>query len=224
MSGPPPPSPSRPAPAPKQARSRLRIKEGRLVSRPLLSVEPNLPYLLLFFRRPHRLDVLHLRMYLLHFFLGSAPLVDARGISMCISVYSLIIVSTEITPPCRRTMSLDIAKPRPVPFSGGLVVKKGLNIFSFTSSGIPIPLSRSVTRIFSSSRRVFNRERRHIALLLALLRKVLTAKIRGITCVSHHVQEHAAKFLRNHLHCGRYPNRSPLPSSRLKSASAARWL
>ena len=33
-------------------------------------------------------------------------------------------------------------KAKPVPSPAGLVVKNGLNIFSFTSGGIPVPLSR----------------------------------------------------------------------------------
>ena len=39
-------------------------------------------------------------------------------------------------------MSLDSAKPSPVPWSVGLVVKNGLKILSTTSGGIPLPLSR----------------------------------------------------------------------------------
>lgn len=35
-----------------------------------------------------------------------------------------------------------IERPSPVPSPVGLVVKKGLNIFSRTSGGIPLPLSR----------------------------------------------------------------------------------
>ena len=33
-------------------------------------------------------------------------------------------------------------QPRPVPSPAGLVVKNGLNIFSLTSGGMPVPLSR----------------------------------------------------------------------------------
>jgi hypothetical protein len=33
-------------------------------------------------------------------------------------------------------------RPRPVPSPVGLVVKNGLNIFSFTSGVMPVPLSR----------------------------------------------------------------------------------
>src|SRR6516164_11108297 len=52
-------------------------------------------------------------------------------------------VSTSILPPCCLTMmSWVIERPSPVPSPVGLVVKKGLNIFSLTSGGIPVPLSR----------------------------------------------------------------------------------
>jgi hypothetical protein len=37
------------------------------------------------------------------------------------------------------TMSWLNERPRPVPSPAGLVVKKGLNIFSFTSGGMPLP-------------------------------------------------------------------------------------
>jgi hypothetical protein len=38
-------------------------------------------------------------------------------------------------------------KPSPVPSPAGFVVKNGLNIFSFTSGGIPVPLSRILISI-----------------------------------------------------------------------------
>ena len=43
---------------------------------------------------------------------------------------------------CLTMMSWLIDRPSPVPSPAGLVVKKGLNIFSFTSGGMPVPLSR----------------------------------------------------------------------------------
>ena len=43
---------------------------------------------------------------------------------------------------CFTMMSWLIERPRPVPSPVGLVVKNGLNIFSFTSGVIPVPLSR----------------------------------------------------------------------------------
>src|ERR1019366_3573598 len=46
-----------------------------------------------------------------------------------------------------------IDRPSPVPSPAGLVVKNGLNIFSLTSSGIPVPLSR--IRISTLSPRFF---------------------------------------------------------------------
>src|SRR3954451_9103230 len=52
-------------------------------------------------------------------------------------------VATSILPPCCfTTMSWLIDKPSPVPSPAGLVVKNGLNICSFTSRGMPVPLSR----------------------------------------------------------------------------------
>jgi hypothetical protein len=52
-------------------------------------------------------------------------------------------VSTSILPSCCLTMmSWLIERPSPVPSPAGLVVKKGLNISSFTSGGMPVPLSR----------------------------------------------------------------------------------
>jgi hypothetical protein len=45
-------------------------------------------------------------------------------------------------------------RPRPVPSPAGLVVKKGLNIFSFTLRGIPVPLSRTLISTRSPRLRV----------------------------------------------------------------------
>ena len=53
-------------------------------------------------------------------------------------------------------MSLESESPSPVPWSVGLVVKNGLKIFSMTSGGMPIPLSRMRTSRWSSSRFVFS--------------------------------------------------------------------
>src|SRR5580692_3423986 len=59
------------------------------------------------------------------------------------SVNSPGLVSTSIVPPCCLTMmSWLIERPSPVPSPAGLVVKNGLNIFSLTSAGMPVPLSR----------------------------------------------------------------------------------
>src|SRR5438876_6199643 len=69
-------------------------------------------------------------------------------------------VATSILPPCCfTTMSWVIERPRPVPSPAGLVVKNGLNIFSCTSAGMPVPLSRMristvVPRFFVVARRV----------------------------------------------------------------------
>src|SRR5258708_11209147 len=66
-----------------------------------------------------------------------------RGRTMVNSVNCPGSVSTSIVPPCCFTMmSWLIERPRPVPSPAGFVVKKGLNIFSFTSVGMPLPLSR----------------------------------------------------------------------------------
>src|SRR5262245_26580494 len=70
---------------------------------------------------------------------------DRRGRTILNSVYAPGLVSTSIAPLCCLTMiSWLMERPRPVPSPAGLVVKKGLNIFSFTSDGMPVPLSRIV--------------------------------------------------------------------------------
>src|SRR3954451_9301026 len=69
--------------------------------------------------------------------------INVRGSVTINSVKIPGSVSTLIVPPCCfTTMSWLIDKPSPVPSPAGLVVKKGLNIFSFTSVAIPMPLSR----------------------------------------------------------------------------------
>src|SRR5258705_9862419 len=66
-----------------------------------------------------------------------------RGRIILNSVNSPGRVSTSIDPACCLTiMSWLRERPRPVPSPGGLVVKNGLNILSFTSGGLPLPLSR----------------------------------------------------------------------------------
>src|SRR5689334_23453802 len=84
---------------------------------------------------------------------GSPDLVSgapARGSTMINSLNAPGLVSTSIDPPCCFTMtSWLIDRPRPVPSPAGLVVKKGLNIFSFTSGRIPTPLSRIVISTLS---------------------------------------------------------------------------
>src|SRR6202043_601056 len=66
-----------------------------------------------------------------------------RGSVIINSVNAPGSVSTSIVPPCCfTTISWLIDKPSPVPSPAGLVVKNGLNIFSFTSNGMPAPLSR----------------------------------------------------------------------------------
>src|SRR5712672_3398662 len=66
-----------------------------------------------------------------------------RGRITLNSVNSPGRVSTSIDPACCLTIiSWRSEGPRPVPSPGGLVVKNGLNILSFTSEGMPLPLSR----------------------------------------------------------------------------------
>src|SRR6516162_4037832 len=73
----------------------------------------------------------------------SAMNVAVRGRITLISVYSPGCVSTSIDPECCFTMmSWVMDRPRPVPSPAGFVVKKGLNILSLTSGGMPVPLSR----------------------------------------------------------------------------------
>jgi hypothetical protein len=77
-----------------------------------------------------------------------------RGNTILNSVKIPGSVSTSMLPPCcLTTMSWLIDRPSPVPSPEGLVVKNGLNIFSLTSSGIPMPLSR--IRISTLSPRFF---------------------------------------------------------------------
>src|ERR1019366_6408799 len=73
-------------------------------------------------------------------FISDAP---ARGRTIRNSVNSPGCVSTSIEPACCLTMMSWLSeRPRPVPSPTGFVVKNGLNIFSFTSGGMPVPLSR----------------------------------------------------------------------------------
>src|SRR5436309_697836 len=66
-----------------------------------------------------------------------------RGKTIVNSVNRPGSVATSMVPPCCLTMmSWLIDSPSPVPSPAGLVVKNGLNIFSFTSGGMPVPLSR----------------------------------------------------------------------------------
>ena len=75
--------------------------------------------------------------------LGFQTNTAVRGRITLISVNSPGWVSTSIEPACCLTMmSWLMERPRPVPSPVGLVVKNGLNIFSFTSGVIPVPLSR----------------------------------------------------------------------------------
>src|ERR1700759_4950064 len=67
----------------------------------------------------------------------------ARGSTTMNSVKLPGSVATSMVPPCCLTMmSWVIDRPSPVPSPAGLVGKNGLNIFSFTSRGMPVPLLR----------------------------------------------------------------------------------
>ena len=72
---------------------------------------------------------------------GSSLAGGSRGSSTTISVNPPGSVCTWMVPPCSRTMSADMARPRPVPLPAGLVVKNGVNILSTISGGMPSPLS-----------------------------------------------------------------------------------
>ena len=66
-----------------------------------------------------------------------------RGRTILNSVNAQGAVSTSMMPPCCFTMmSWLIDRPSPVPSPAGLVVKKGLNIFSFASPSNSGPVSR----------------------------------------------------------------------------------
>src|SRR5208282_1125357 len=77
-----------------------------------------------------------------------------RGRTMVNCVKAPASVETSSIPPCcLTTMSWLIERPRPVPSPAGLVVKNGLNIFAFTSAGMPVPLSRmAISTLFPRSR------------------------------------------------------------------------
>src|SRR6478752_359141 len=109
-----------------------------------------------------------------------------RGRMTLNSVNSPGFVSTSIDPACCLTiMSWLNERPRPVPSPGGLVVKKGLNIFSFTSGGIPMPLSRI---LISTLAEVFRRGSEG-ALITIAIDLDLTLR-RRVKAVGNQVQKH----------------------------------
>src|SRR5271170_3903966 len=86
-------------------------------------------------------------------FASLAPL--ARGRTTVNCVYAPGSVETSNVPPCcLTTMSWLSERPSPVPSPAGLVVKNGLNILAFTSSFIPVPLSRMAISTLSPKSRV----------------------------------------------------------------------
>ena len=54
------------------------------------------------------------------------------------------VLCTWMEPPNSCARSREIDRPRPVPWPVGLVVKNGWNIFAFTCSGMPVPLSETL--------------------------------------------------------------------------------
>src|SRR5262245_56714909 len=77
-----------------------------------------------------------------------------RGRIILNSVKQPTSVSTSIVPACcLTTMSWLSDRPIPVPSPAGFVVKNGLKILSFTSGGMPVPLS--LMRISTRSPRSF---------------------------------------------------------------------
>ncbi len=63
-------------------------------------------------------------------------------------------LSTSIRPPCFVTMPWHVARPRPTPFPGGLVVKNGSKMRGRIASGMPGPLSQTSMTMSLSSVRV----------------------------------------------------------------------
>ena len=59
-------------------------------------------------------------------------------------------LSASMDPPCSSTIRWQIASPSPVPSPTGFVVKKGLNILSRISAGIPGPVSETTISICDS--------------------------------------------------------------------------
>ena len=117
----------------------------------------------------------------------------ARGRITLISVNSPGCVSTSIEPPCCLTiMSWLIERPSPVPSPGGLVVKNGLNIFSLTSGGIPVPLSRIFD--FHAVPEVLGRGRKHRLIIATIdFRFTLRASVES---VRDQVQQNSRDLLR----------------------------
>jgi hypothetical protein len=70
---------------------------------------------------------------------------EAAGRATRKSVPSFTLLSTEISPPAPGTMLRQMESPSPVPTPRGLVVKKGSEIRSSDSGGIPEPESRTST-------------------------------------------------------------------------------
>ena len=97
-------------------------------------------------------------------------------------------------------MSWLIERPSPVPSPAGFVVKNGLNIFSFTSGGMPGPLSRfdlhPIAEVYCRGRK-----RRLVIRVTGLA----FAFCRRIKPIRNYVKKDPAYILREQVHftCGR---------------------
>ena len=83
---------------------------------------------------------------------------------------------------------------KPVPSPAGLVVKNGLNIFSFTSGGMPVPLSRI---LISRCRQVLGRgSKRRLVIAAVCFRLALRRRIKAI---GNQVEQHPRDLLRKQI-------------------------
>src|SRR5262249_46766827 len=67
-------------------------------------------------------------------------------------------LDTSIAPPCASTIRRARGRPRPVPWPTGLVVKKGSKMRGMTSSGMPLPPSRTATSMPAAPARARRRQ------------------------------------------------------------------
>ena len=84
---------------------------------------------------------------------------------------------------------------KPGPFAGGLVVKNGLNILSFTSGGMPVPLSRIL--ISTRSPRLLGRG--HKGWLVGIAIGLRLALRRRIEAVRDQIEQHPGDLLGEHI-------------------------
>ena len=101
--------------------------------------------------------------------------------------------SAVIVPPCCLTISLEMLRPRPVPWSAALVVKNGLNILSMTSVGIPLPLSLTMMVTVSPVWDVLSH-------MVGFVFGVFVAALRGsVACVAHQIEDNPSDVFRDHV-------------------------